>query len=485
MHHFTLIASLSIVACNLPAQFGLQSGSINRSYAQHCATCHGLNGEGGLGGSLIDDEQKHGKSDEAIAIVIRDGLPDLGMPAYGDVFDARELRAMVVHLRELKLKADRSRQPPPEPEIGGSVASRHHRFAIEQIIDYPEDSFWSLNFLPDDTGTLLLSGFMGNLYLWRDGRLGPPIKGIPEVAVRSQAGMLDAVAHPHYAENGWIYISYVERSSATPDGRPIGATRIDRGRLRAGSWVDAQTIYRAPLEQHAVIGRHHGCRLAFSDGFLFFTIGERGVPANAQRLDSPFGKVHRIRDDGTIPDDGPFARRPNALPSIWTFGNRNAQGLAFEPATGDLWSTEHGPRGGDELNWIEPGKNYGWPAITHGINYDGRPVTDRTEAPGMEQPVLHWTPSIAVCGMDFLTSTAFPKWNGHLFVGGLSSKQLHRLEIRDHKVVDEEVLIRGIGAVRDIASGPDGLLYIAMNAGRQDGGRIYRLVPADLLGKKK
>lgn len=456
-------------------QVALHRGAVNESYQQLCMSCHGPEGEGGMGGSLIDGVWKHGDTDAAIARVIRDGLPELGMTPYGSVMSEDEIRAMVVFLRELELRAGRRETDARTLRPGDVVESRHHAFRIEKIAERADDAFWSIHFRPD--GVLLVSGFAGNLYLFRDGELSEPVAGIPEVARRSQAGMLDIVSHPGFEENGWIYLSYVERTGGDAT-RPIGATRIDRGRIRDGRWVDAETIYRAPLDQHRPVGRHHGCRLEFQDGYLYFAVGERGHPPNAQDLGNPYGKVHRLYDDGRVPEDNPFVGVEGAIPSIWSYGNRNVQGLAIDPATGELWATEHGPRGGDELNRIESGKNYGWPVVTHGIEYNGRPITDRTEAPGMESPVLHWTPSIAVCGMDFLpVGHAFPGWRGHLFTGGLSSQQLHRLELRDGAVVDEEILFRGIGPVRDVAAGPDGRIYLAISGSREDQGAIYRLSP--------
>ncbi|WNG38632.1 PQQ-dependent sugar dehydrogenase [Archangium violaceum] len=205
-----------------------------------------------------------------------------------------------------------------------------------------------------------------------------------------------------------------------------------------------------------------------------FSIGERGHKEDAQELSRPNGKVHRIHEDGSIPKDNPFAGREGAIASIWSYGNRNPQGLTRHPVTGELWEAEHGPRGGDELNRIEPGHNYGWPVITYGMNYDGTPMTDRTAQEGMEQPVLHWTPSIAVSAIDFYTGSRFPQWKNDLLVGALAQQELRRLRIEDGKVVHQEVLFKDIGRVRDVVSGPDGAIYIAFN----EPDRIARLVPA-------
>lgn len=206
-------------------------------------------------------------------------------------------------------------------------------------------------------------------------------------------------------------------------------------------------------------------------------MGDRGRMENAQDLSNPAGKVHRIRDDGGIPENNPFAGRDDAFPTIWSYGNRNPQGLVVHTATDMLWETEHGPRGGDELNWIRPGHNYGWPVASYGINYNGEPITALTSAPGITSPATHWTPPIAVCGMDAVTVDAFPHWRGHLLVGGLATRQLRRIAVNSSgRVLEDELLFAGIGRVRDICVGPDGLPYLAVNYDN-DRGAICRLIP--------
>ncbi len=249
-------------------------------------------------------------------------------------------------------------------------------------------------------------------------------------------------------------------------------TAVVRGRIRDGKWTEEQKLYSAPKELHTSTRAHFGSRFVFQDGYLFFGIGDRGRMGQAQDLDRPNGKIHRIHDDGRVPADNPFVNTPGALPTIWAYGARNPQGLALHPLTGELWETEHGPRGGDEVNLILPGRNYGWPTITHGINYNGKPITDKTAMPGMEQPAHYWVPSIAVCGIDFYQGDKFPKWQNNLLVTGLASQQLHRLVIEDGKVVRDEVILKGQGRLRDVNTGPDGLVYLAL-----DSGALLRLVP--------
>jgi glucose/arabinose dehydrogenase len=282
-------------------------------------------------------------------------------------------------------------------------------------------------------------------------------------------GLMDLALHPDYARNGWIYLGYSEA------GGPTGAsdTVIIRGRVRGSRWVDQETLFRAPRELYWADNTHFGLRFLFDgQGNLLYSIGDRGHQDDAQSLANPHGKVHRIRDDGKVPDDNPFVGRPGAVASIWSYGNRNVQGMAWHPVTGALWATEHGPRGGDELNHIEKAKNYGWPAVTFGINYDGTPVSDKTEAPGMEPPVLQWTPSIGACGIAFYTGDQFPGWKNDLFATGLVGKQLVRITLDGDRVAHREILFKG-SRVRDVVQGPDGYLYVALN----NPGRIVRLVP--------
>src|SRR5690606_32165195 len=280
---------------------------------------------------------------------------------------------------------------------------------------------------------------------------------------------LDVGVHPDYASNGWIYLSY---SDPGPDDSAM--TAVVRGKLRDGAFVEQQTIFKAPTELYRKGTVHFGSRFVFENGYLFFSIGERGQMQDAQDLSRPNGKVHRIHDDGRVPDDNPFVGRDAALPTIWSYGHRNPQGLDVDPVTGGLYDAEHGPRGGDELNLVQKGRNYGWPVITYGMNYDGTPMTDKTAQEGMEQPVTYWVPSIAVSSIAFYTGDRFPQWKNNLFVASLAQQELRRLELKDGKVTHQEVLFKGVGRLRDIVVGPDGALYIAFN----EPDRIARVVPA-------
>lgn len=441
---------------------------VRRVYQQYCASCHGEKLDGGLGGNLVDDTWKYGADDESITRVIREGVVDNGMPGFGAVLNDAQVRSLVVYIREMGTRAAMQQRDFNRPTPTTVSTSEVHAFKLEVITDQLEVP-WSIAFLPD--GRMLVTEREGRLRMIENDRLVPaPIKDTPEVWARGQGGLLAVAAHPDFAENGWIYLAY---SDPGPGGSAM--TAIVRGRIRDGRWVDQQDVFRIPAPLYKRGGVHFGCRLVFHDGYLYFTHGERGAQDDAQDIARPNGKVHRLHDDGRVPDDNPFADREDAFRSIWSYGNRNPQGLAWRPGTDQLWETEHGPRGGDELNLIRAGLNYGWPVITYGMNYNGTPITGETAKAGMEQPVLHWTPSIAVGDMAFYAGDKFPKWKGDLFVTALAAQEVRRLVLAGDRVAHQEILFKGIGRVRSIAVGPDGFIYL----GLEQPGRIVRLVPAD------
>jgi len=337
---------------------------------------------------------------------------------------------------------------------------------------------WAVEFLPD--GRLIYTEIAGALRVYDPASdRTTTISGTPEVWVHGQGGLLDVGLAPDHAETGWIYLAFAEPLGRV-GGRAAGLTAVVRGRIAGDRWVDQQDIWRPQADWARSAGVHFGTRLAFRDGYLFFSIGDRGRGDLAQDLGHPAGSVHRLHLDGRVPRDNPFVGQAGALDTIWSYGHRNPQGLVFRPGMDELWSAEHGPRGGDEVNLVLRGRNYGWPRVTFGMNYDGTPITAETSGLGLEPPVLHWTPSIAVCGIDFYTGAAFPAWQGDLFAGGLASEQLHRLRIRDGKVVTDEIVLRGIGRIRDVREGPDGFLYLVINGdrGASSPNRIVRLIPA-------
>jgi glucose/arabinose dehydrogenase len=290
------------------------------------------------------------------------------------------------------------------------------------------------------------------------------------VWVRQDGGLMDIAVHPDYANNGWLYLSFVE--PGTEDG--ASTTRVIRARIRGHQLVDHENIFQAPPDLYWVDNTHYGSRFIFdSEGYLYFSLGDRGRRDLSQALSSPYGKLHRVHDDGRAPADNPFVATSGAVKSIWTYGHRNPQGFAFHPETGEMWSSEHGPRGGDELNVIVKGHNYGWPVITDGIDYDGTAISLITEHEGMELPIVQWTPTIAPAAIVFYTGDRFLNWRHHLFMATLAGEHLRRIETSGRRVTHQEVLFRDFGRVRDVTMGPDGYLYLALNGP----GRIARLVP--------
>jgi aldose sugar dehydrogenase len=470
-HLFSFIVALAVAASSACAQ---NRDAAGRVFAEFCASCHGPRLEGGSSQSLLDDVWVTADDDAVLAEVIRDGMPDRGMPPFGMALTDPQIRSLVVYIREQRASYQRNRETLPTPDRSHVLRTQDHSFRIETVTE-DVSTPWGLAWLPD--GRMLVTEKPGGLKLVPAGGGKPqPIRGVPEVDSGGQGGMMEVALHPDFTRNGWIYLSF-SHPATNAAGERVSMTKVVRGKLRESSWVDEQTIFEAPRELYRPQGGvHFGSRIAFDGkGYIYFTIGERGARDHAQELHRPNGKVHRLHDDGRVPKDNPFLDRANVIPSIWTYGNRNPQGLAFDPRTGYLWSTEHGPRGGDELNLIRPGLNYGWPEVTFGMEYDGRPITSITSRPDVEPPVVQWTPSIAACGLAFYTGDAFPRWKGHLLVGALAQQEVRRLVIDGDKVTHQEVIFKDFGRVRDVRSGPDGFVYIALNSPDM----IVRLVPEE------
>jgi glucose/arabinose dehydrogenase len=329
---------------------------------------------------------------------------------------------------------------------------------------------WGLAFLPD--GRMLVTERPGRLRIVAaDGSLDPePVPGVPEVAAVGQGGLLDVALDPDYGRTGWIYLSYVAL------GRGGIGTELVRARLEGNRLRDQEVLFR--LEPKSDGGRHFGGRIVFDpEGYLYLTLGDRGDRPRAQDLGDHAGSVIRLNADGSVPDDNPFADRPEARKEIYTYGNRNVQGATRHPGTGAIWTHEHGPQGGDEVNIIRAGTNYGWPVITYGVNYwIGTQIGEGTHKAGMAQPLYYWVPSIAPSGMAFYTGERFPEWQGDLFVGALKDRLLVRLELQGEEVTHEERMLEGVlGRIRDVRDGPDGLLYLLTDS---PDGALVRLEPA-------
>lgn len=339
------------------------------------------------------------------------------------------------------------------------------KYKAETVVD-GLDIAWGMVFLPD--GSILISEQEGNMILFKDGEK-TTVKNVPEVFYENQGGLLDLELHPDYKNNGWIYFSF---SSNLGDEGEGGNTTIMRAKLQGDELVDKQLIYKATPNTER--GHHFGSRLEFDrNGYLFFSVGDRGNrDENPQDITRDGGKIYRLMDDGSVPADNPFVNDSTAKAAIYSYGHRNPQGMALDPISGKIWVHEHGPQGGDEINIIEPGRNYGWPKITYGKNYDDSVITDDTELPGMEQPLHYWVPSIAPSGMAFVTSDVYPAWKNNLLVGSLKFEYLNRVVIKNGKVIKEEKLLDGLGRVRTVRQGPDGYIYVSIE---QKG--IVKLIP--------
>ena len=487
-----------------------------------CSGCHGTPEVTGRAPWLFDQKWLDGTDDEKIATTIRRGVPDKGMVGFTpEQLSDQQVFQLIAYIRT----ATANLKPKPtyvaDPE-GQVITSEKQTFKLE-VLTRDVNTPFGLAFLPD--GRLLITERNGTLRVLDKNKLSEPIKGTPKPHVQQDGGFLAVTIHPQYAKNGWIYLSYSEVQpgfvappppppadpatapanppAAGPGGgqgrgrggppQPPSNTVIVRGKINKNNeWTDQQIIFRSPTELYVSSGVHFGSRFAWDrDSHLFFTLGERGTMQNAQDLKNPLGKIHRVNDDGSVPKDNPFVDTADANKTIWSYGHRNPEGLAWEPGTGTLWESEHGPTGGDEINIIEKGHNYGWGVASKGLQGG---ITKTSET-GMDDPIVYYTPSIAPAGMTFYTGTRYPAWkNTSLFVGGLVGQQLRRLEISQEKVVKQEVLFAQFGRVRDIVQGPDGYLYVALQSptGGQGvplsaatPGMIVRLLPDSASGSTK
>ena len=458
------VFTIALASCTSTAQNSAKAEKLPAdNYRTYCAGCHGDNLE-----KFVDKVWMDQEGTSSIEESIKNGIIEIGMPAFEKTFTDAEIEALALYVKE-GIPADRQ-ELVASVHANQIIESEVHRFVIDTVVlglDVP----WGLAFLPN--GDLLISERSGTLHTFSNGQLSAPIEGLPPIMAFGQGGLMDLALHPNYEDNGWIYMSYSALN--TQSSKPMGNTAIMRARLKDGKLIDQEVLYKGTPDTDR--GHHFGCKLAFDGkGYLYFGIGERGQHFDfPQKLDNSNGKIHRIHDEGRIPTDNPFYTTSGAIKSIYCYGNRNPQGNAFHPVTGDLWETEHGPMGGDELNLIKPGLNYGWPIISYGINYDGTILTEMSHKEGMEQPVIQWTPSIAPCGMTFVTGNRFKNWENNILVGSLRFDYVERIVLDGQKVAHQEKLVEGIGRVRNVVVSPDGLVYI----GLENPGRIVRLIPVD------
>lgn len=426
------------------------------NYLQYCASCHGENHERFAARAWV-----YGNSLNEVVATLKHGRPAIGMPEFGQAMSDDELKELADYtIRQVAQVPD---VLPVNFNTADTVRSMDLTFILEEVAGGMKIP-WGMDFLPD--GTMLVTDKGGKLYQVKSGQQ-TEIEGVPAVVVRGQGGLLEVRVHPRFRKNKWIYLSFADGPSADKIN-----TTIVRAELNKSKLTNIKTIFHATPDSNS--GVHFGCRMFFdTDGYLFFGIGERGTMQNAQDLTNHSGKIHRIYDDGRIPADNPFVATQGAMPSIWSYGHRNPQGLYYEPATGLVWENEHGPKGGDELNLIRKGLNYGWPLVSYGINYNGTIITNDTARAGMEPPFHYWTPSIGPSSLTRVSSDRYPAWKGDFLSGSLSFEYLERTLMKNNRVVGREKLMPRIGRVRNVVQGPDGYLYVAV----EGIGKVFKIVP--------
>jgi len=463
-------------------------------YAQNCAVCHGENLEGAAQGTpLVGRALVHGDSVDEIARSVSEGFAATGMPAWSKTLDENQIRGLAILISEKRAMLGRTEFKTDIPLVipEGVIGSERRAFRIESVASGLHPLPFSIAPLPD--GRILLTEKVRGLRIISpDGKQSALIDGTPPThddgielfsLVRGLGWMLDVALHPEYEKNGWIYLHFGDRCRECD----TSMNKLIRGRIADGRWVDEEVIWSAAPESYTEMSdMTAGGRICFDgNGHVFLSVGIKGSSdhAGVQDLSLPYGKIHRVHDDGRIPADNPFVNTAGALPSVWSYGHRSPQGLEFDPRTGRLWGTEMGPRGGDEFNLLRPGKNYGWPLTSKGVNYDGTPVAWGKELgitfdlAEIEQPVVDMTPAPAVSSFALYRGSAFPGWQNDAIVGTLKATELYRFVIEGERVVHRETLLRNLARIRDVEVGPDGYVYLLLE--HETGGRIVRLVPAD------
>jgi aldose sugar dehydrogenase len=469
-------------------------------YAEHCAVCHGDNLQGAAQGTpLIGIELKHGDSIAAISKSIADGVPGTSMPAWSATLDADKVAQLSYLIRERRANLAytdfKIGTLPTLPE--GNIVSEAQTFRVETFATGIDDLPYSLAPLPD--GSMLVTEKQNGIRVISPrGELSGLIEGTPQghedgfkvpgiLLTYGLGWIMDVKPHPDYARNGWIYLQYGDRCDDCNPQYPISMNKLVRGRIEDGRWVDQETIWSADRSTYTPMpDMGAGGRIAFDNaGHVFISVGIKGGGEHVgiQDLSLPYGKIHRVNADGSIPADNPFVNKEGAMPSIWTYGHRSPQGLEFDPATGTLWETEMGQRGGDEVNILKPGGNYGWPLTSHGMQYTGAPVNFGPEL-GIEfdprdliDPVVDLTPAPAIASFVVYDGAAFPHWKGDLIIGSLKATELYRMDVENGTVVHQELLLRDAGRIRDVATGIDGNIYLLIE--HDTGSKVLRLVPAD------
>jgi len=465
-------------------------GDIADVYTQNCASCHGADLSGGRGPSLSNPALFTQRSDQELRDVILKGVPAGGMPGFEGILDDGQVGRLLTYMR---ITSGRTATAAPAVKDPTDLVIQSKKQTVRiDVVASGIDTPWGLAFLPD--GRLLVTERPGKIQIIdpkKKGKAPKTVTGTPTPWVRQDGGFFD-IAVAGDPKKPWVYLSYAEilpgYDKPIPDPADRGAqlppamTRIVRGQINSkGEWVNQQDIFRAPDSMYTPSVIHYGSRFLVDGDHIFYTLGDRGTKEASQRLDSPLGKIHRVNLDGSAPDDNPFVNTPGAVKTIWSLGNRNTQGLSYDPRTGLLWESEHGPFGGDEINIIEKGQNYGWGVVSMGLE----PGIELQHKEGMIDPIRHYSPSIGPSGIVFNTGNKYPGWTNNLFLTALTGQKLIRYEINGREITEEEILWDQYGRTRAVAMGPDGLLYIILQnatggrvgTGASTPGMVVRLMP--------
>lgn len=505
---FWIVGSLLVILVVVAAAAALLFWRVSREdpiehlYADNCAVCHGTDLEGAAQGPpLAGRPLVHGASVPELMASIRDGRPDRGMPAWGTVLDDEEIKSIALYVAERRdgqrFLDMQTNQPLVVPT--GVVSTEAHDYRLEVVARDLAPLPFSIAPLP--SGGILMTEKTGGLVLVQPDGERSVIRNTPRghedgfelISLPLGLGwLLDVDLHPDYEENGWIYLHFTDRcedcntvSRTTP--LPVSMNKLIRGRIRDGAWVDEETVWQADPEAYTVTpDLGSGGRIAFDPrGYVFMSIGIKGLSNfdGIQDLGKPYGKILRLHDDGRVPRDNPFVDVEGVLPTIWTYGHRSPQGLEFDPATGRLWEAEMGPRGGDEINLLRPGRNYGWPLYSLGQDYDGTPVEYgelldiELDLDAIQQPVVDITPSPAISSFVIYDGDAFPGWRGAFLLGSLKGSDLYRVLVEDERHVRTELLVRDLARIRDVEVDAEGHVLLLLE--HESGGQIVRMIPAD------
>ena len=428
-------------------------------YRTYCAGCHGARLEGGSATALVKTDWTYGRNRGAVVRNIKYGIAGTEMAAWQGVLADEDIEALADFILDAQRIPLTSVRPLP-----ALLATEAYTLRVTPLVAEGIDTPWSMVFL--DAQRALVSERPGQLRLIVDGELSAaPVADTPPTFAVGTGGYLGLALDPDYAANGWIYLALTHSLDNQAARDTPSLTKVVRGKIRGNTWYDSEVLFEAPASLLAVNGNRWGGRLFFDrDGYLYFTIGDMAMADDSQDPGKATGKIFRIHADGTVPSDNPFVTNADAIGAVFALGARNVQGLAQHPERGEIWFTDHGPMGGDELNILAAGANFGWPVVTYGVDYDGAVVSDKTVAAGMVAPVVQWTPSIAASSAAFVTGSNFPAWQHDLLIGALAFEEVRRLKLSGDKVVHQEVLLKGYGRVRDVLMGPDEQIYVLLNS---------------------